>query len=87
MPPPLLSRSLDPILGVFTGVLAYYLYETHPRTAMPEELRLKSLLGWKYAQWQKEREQKLLGTGDEQIDWQAIASSVEVEGTDKSSQK
>ncbi|KAK0463945.1 uncharacterized protein EV420DRAFT_1116329 [Desarmillaria tabescens] len=30
MPPVLLSRGLDPLLGVFTGVLAYYLYETHP---------------------------------------------------------
>ncbi|KAI0362108.1 hypothetical protein OH77DRAFT_1441333 [Trametes cingulata] len=79
MPPPLLSRTLDPILGVFTGCLAYYLYESHPRTAMPEELKLKSLLQWKYAKWQKEREQKLLGSGDDTIDWQAIAASAEEE--------
>ncbi|KAI0647059.1 hypothetical protein C8Q79DRAFT_1009207 [Trametes meyenii] len=79
MPPPLLSRALDPILGVFTGVLAYTLYETHPRTAMPEELRLKSLLKWKYTRWQQERERKLLGTGDDTVDWQAIAANVEAE--------
>ncbi|KAI0374899.1 hypothetical protein BV20DRAFT_1010639 [Pilatotrama ljubarskyi] len=79
MPPPLLSRTLDPILGVFTGFLAYYLYESHPRTAMPEELKLKSLLKWKYTKWQKEREQKLLRSGDDVVDWQAIAASVEAE--------
>ncbi|RPD66144.1 hypothetical protein L226DRAFT_609041 [Lentinus tigrinus ALCF2SS1-7] len=80
MPPPLLSRSMDPILGVFTGIFAYYLYEKHPRTAMPEELRLMSLLRWKREKWQQERERKLLGTGEEAIDWQAIEASAEVEG-------
>ncbi|CDO68280.1 hypothetical protein BN946_scf184799.g7 [Trametes cinnabarina] len=78
MPPPLLSRTLDPILGVFTGVLAYYLYETHPRTAMPDELRLKSLLRWKYTRWREERERKLLTTEDN-IDWQAVAANAEKE--------
>ncbi|KAL1947908.1 hypothetical protein VTO73DRAFT_13632 [Trametes versicolor] len=87
MPPPLLSRTLDPILGVFTGGLAYYLYESHPRTAMPEELKLKSLLRWKYTRWQKEREQKLLGSGEDNIvDWQALAASAEAE-VGKSSRK
>ncbi|KAI0636963.1 hypothetical protein C8Q77DRAFT_1095356 [Trametes polyzona] len=80
MPPPLLSRTLDPILGVFTGVLAYYLYESHPRTAMPEELKLKSLLRWKYTRWQQERERKLLGSGEDPVvDWQAIAASAEAD--------
>ncbi|KAI0721083.1 hypothetical protein C8T65DRAFT_632169 [Cerioporus squamosus] len=79
MPPPLLSRSMDPILGVFTGVFAYYLYEKHPRTAMPEELRLMSLLRWKREKWQQERERKLLATGEETIDWQAIAASAEAD--------
>ncbi|KAI0831314.1 hypothetical protein BC628DRAFT_1415833 [Trametes gibbosa] len=87
MPPPLLSRTLDPILGVFTGVLAYYLYESHPRTAMPEDLRLASLLRRKYVKWQKEREQKLLGTTEDNlVDWQAIAASAEGE-TNKNVQK
>ncbi|KAI9064442.1 hypothetical protein FKP32DRAFT_1591871 [Trametes sanguinea] len=79
MPPPLLSRALDPLLGVFTGVLAYYLYETHPRTAIPEEQRLTSLLKRKYTIWQKQREQKLLGSDEDNIDWQAIAASAERE--------
>lgn len=83
----LCCRTLDSILGVFTGGLAYYLYESHPRTAMPEELKLKSLLRWKYAKWQKEREQKLLGSGEDNlVDWQAIAASVEAE-VDKDSRK
>jgi len=44
----LLSRTLDPVLGVFTGVLAYYLHESHPRTAPPEGSRLVDLLRWKF---------------------------------------
>ncbi|KAI0807387.1 hypothetical protein C8Q74DRAFT_1227349 [Fomes fomentarius] len=86
MPPPLLSRTLDPLLGVFTGVFAYYLYEKHPRTAMPDELRLVSLLRWKREKLQQERERKLLSMGDDNIDWQAIAVSVESD-TNKASQK
>ncbi|PAV24066.1 hypothetical protein PNOK_0113400 [Pyrrhoderma noxium] len=35
MAPALLSRSLDPALGVITGVLAFYLNQTNPRTAPP----------------------------------------------------
>ncbi|PIL24004.1 hypothetical protein GSI_13755 [Ganoderma sinense ZZ0214-1] len=85
MPPPLLSRTLDPVLGVFTGVFAYYLYETHPRTALSEELRLTSLLWWKREKWQRERERKLQAT-EEVVDWQAITASVEAE-SDKSPKK
>lgn len=52
---------------------------------MPEELKLKSLLRWKYAQWQKEREQKLLGSGeDNTMDWQALAASAEAEADNDS---
>lgn len=69
-------RTLDPILGIFTGVFAYYLHEMHPRTVLPEELRLMSLLRWKRETWQQEREHKLQAT-EESIDWQAIAASVE----------
>ncbi|TFK54786.1 hypothetical protein OE88DRAFT_1653275 [Heliocybe sulcata] len=56
MPPVLLSRGLDPVLGVFTGVLAYYLYETHPRTAPPPDQRLQKLVRWKLSKWRRERE-------------------------------
>ncbi|KAE9393028.1 hypothetical protein BT96DRAFT_999829 [Gymnopus androsaceus JB14] len=43
VPPALLSRGLDPVLGTFTGFLAYYLYETHPRNALPQDQRLYEL--------------------------------------------
>ncbi|KAI0322195.1 hypothetical protein OF83DRAFT_1094917 [Amylostereum chailletii] len=47
MRPVLLSRVLDPILGLFTGCLAYYLYENNPRTAIPPDQKLRELLQWK----------------------------------------
>ncbi|THU87267.1 hypothetical protein K435DRAFT_866319 [Dendrothele bispora CBS 962.96] len=59
MPPVLLSRTLDTFLGVFTGVLAYYLYETHPRTALPREETLLELIRWKMEKGRQERERKL----------------------------
>ncbi|KAJ3725869.1 hypothetical protein C8R42DRAFT_574867, partial [Lentinula raphanica] len=40
--------TLDPLLGVFTGFLAYYLHENHPRTALPQEQRLAELVRWKW---------------------------------------
>jgi hypothetical protein len=43
-------RWLDPCLGIFTGCLAYYLYETHPRTAMAPGNRLADLVKWKMAE-------------------------------------
>ncbi|KAJ8078903.1 hypothetical protein PM082_013187 [Marasmius tenuissimus] len=56
-PPALLSRALDPFLGVFSGVLAYYLYETHPRTALPHDQTLRELIKWK---WFQNKQNKLL---------------------------
>jgi hypothetical protein len=51
---------LDPFVGIFTGVLAFYLNETNPRTAPadPEE-RFSALLRWKYAKWKAVRDAKL----------------------------
>ncbi|KAF8597666.1 hypothetical protein BDV93DRAFT_527256 [Ceratobasidium sp. AG-I] len=43
----LISKYLDPILGIATGVLAYHLHETNPRTAPPEGQDLRSLIRWK----------------------------------------
>ncbi|KAG1827195.1 uncharacterized protein BJ212DRAFT_1474372 [Suillus subaureus] len=60
MPTPvLLSRGLDPVLGIFTGCFAYYLHETHPRTAPPPDKQLAALVQWKWAKWKREREEKL----------------------------
>ncbi|KAJ3989409.1 hypothetical protein F5890DRAFT_1451905 [Lentinula detonsa] len=51
----ILYRGLDPVLGVFTGFLAYYLHENHPRTALPQEQRLIELIRWKWSKWQDAR--------------------------------
>lgn len=48
-------RGLDPFLGVFTGFLAYYLHENHPRTALQPEEKLSELLRWKYNKYQQKR--------------------------------
>ncbi len=64
-------RSLDPLLGVFTGVFAYYLYENNPRTAPPQQDRLQELITWKRAKWTREQEEKL--KKEEDIDWKALA--------------
>jgi hypothetical protein len=48
-------RGLDPLVGVFTGFLAYYLHETHPRTALHPEEKLSELLRWKYNKYQQKR--------------------------------
>lgn len=42
-----ICRSLDPILGVFTGLFAFYLHETHPKTFREEKDRLIGLVQWK----------------------------------------
>lgn len=52
-------RSLDTFLGVFSGVLAFYMNETHPRTARPPEQRLLPLLRWKWAKYQGQRTKHL----------------------------
>ncbi|KAJ7632695.1 hypothetical protein FB45DRAFT_913197 [Roridomyces roridus] len=48
MAPVLLSRALDFGLGILTGIGAYYLHETHPRTGIPPEERLLALVKWKW---------------------------------------
>lgn len=54
-----LDRYVDPLLGVFTGVFAYYLHETHPRTAPPPGQRLTELLEWKRDEMQRKRGERL----------------------------
>lgn len=57
---------MDPVLGVFTGVLAYYLYETNPRTALPPEQKLESLVRWKIEKYRSTRaERDSVGTGSD----------------------
>ncbi|VDB83057.1 unnamed protein product [Peniophora sp. CBMAI 1063] len=56
--PVLLSKGLDPVLGVFTGLLAYYLHETNPRTAPPPDQTLSALVGWRMEKRRQEQLQK-----------------------------
>ncbi len=61
-----LSSTLDPLLGIFTGTLAYYLYETNPRTAPPPEQKLDSLVRWKYVKHRSTRaERDSVGTSSD----------------------
>ncbi|THH20679.1 hypothetical protein EW146_g719 [Bondarzewia mesenterica] len=73
MAPPLLSRGLDPILGVFTGVLAYYLYENNPRTALPPDQKLETLIRWKIDKVRAERSAKQEDDVNH-IDWRQVIS-------------
>ncbi|KAJ6630879.1 hypothetical protein B0H10DRAFT_2207899 [Mycena sp. CBHHK59/15] len=57
MAPVLLSRALDACLGVLTGVGAYYLHETHPRSTIPVEDRLPELFKWKWAKYWGQRDE------------------------------
>ncbi|KAG8682004.1 hypothetical protein FRC09_017084 [Ceratobasidium sp. 395] len=43
----LISKYFDPILGIATGLFAYHLHETNPRTAPPDGQDLRSLIRWK----------------------------------------
>ena len=49
------ASTLDTFLGVFTGFLAYYLHETHPRTAPPPDERLSALVTRRWEQFQEQR--------------------------------
>ncbi|KAF9562548.1 hypothetical protein CPC08DRAFT_706592 [Agrocybe pediades] len=64
MPPYLLARRVDRLLGIFTGFLAYYLHENHPRTARKDEDRLIELLKWKYRSYQQKRHDSLLASDE-----------------------
>ncbi|KAI9509647.1 hypothetical protein F5148DRAFT_996372 [Russula earlei] len=58
MPPVLLSRTLDPLLGIFTGAFAYYLYETNLRTAPAPEQKLANLVHWKIEKYRNNRAER-----------------------------
>ncbi|KAG8806983.1 hypothetical protein FRC18_005813, partial [Serendipita sp. 400] len=45
----------DPLLGIFTGVVAFQLRQNNPETAPPSNERLDYLVRWKYNQWLESR--------------------------------
>ncbi|GBE82164.1 hypothetical protein SCP_0405440 [Sparassis crispa] len=77
MAPALLSRTLDPFLGVFTGVFAYYLHETNPRSAVPRDDRLVELMKWKWSKRKREREMHLANDDDTVLT--AVSANLEKE--------
>jgi hypothetical protein len=54
----LLYRVWDPLLGVFTGVLAFQLRQNNPQTAPPEGETLSELVKWKYTTWKEEKRKR-----------------------------
>jgi hypothetical protein len=73
-----LASTLDPLLGIFTGVFAYYLYETNHRTAPSPEQKLDALVRWKIEKYQAGRAQRdSAGTGSEaDQDWSKALAQV-----------
>ncbi|KAI5448844.1 hypothetical protein NCC49_006078 [Naganishia albida] len=53
----LLGRYMDPMLGVFTGILAYHLHESNPRSRPEPGHRLQELVAW---QWNQSKEARRL---------------------------
>ncbi|WRT69256.1 uncharacterized protein IL334_006240 [Kwoniella shivajii] len=65
----LLSRTLDPILGVFTGLLAFHLNETNPRSAPAEGHTLSELISWK---WNENSKLRSVRDQDEEKEWERV---------------
>lgn len=60
------------MLGILTGVFAYYLAENHPRTGFAPEERLRPLVQWKWAQYKTRRNQQLEGL-EANVDWTGLS--------------
>jgi hypothetical protein len=69
----LLPRHLDPILGIATGVLAYHLHESNPRTAPQQGDDLRSLVRWKQS---KTRQNEL----DDMAQWNEMLKQLNISG-------
>src|SRR5690242_4607973 len=69
----LLSRTLDPFLGIFTGLLAYHLSESNPRTNVQPGHTLRELINWKWNAWNAERRAREVRAGDSaDVDWENV---------------
>jgi hypothetical protein len=66
---------IDPLLGVFTGVLAFQLRQNNPNTAPPNDEGLESLLKWKIAQWQEQKKRREMANDAEL--WAALKTDAE----------
>ncbi|OCB87869.1 hypothetical protein A7U60_g5003 [Sanghuangporus baumii] len=59
----LMGRSVDSLLGVFTGVFAFYLNQTNPRTAPPRGENLMDLIRWKREMSRASRSEQIQSGG------------------------
>ncbi|ORY24199.1 hypothetical protein BCR39DRAFT_334416 [Naematelia encephala] len=77
----LLSKTLDPLLGIFTGLLAYQLHETNPRTAPPEGHTLRELAVWKWGEMRSAKEaRERVEEARHAEEWERVKKELEVEG-------
>ncbi|SGY44177.1 BQ5605_C001g00125 [Microbotryum silenes-dioicae] len=60
----LVSKTMDPLLGIFSGIWAYYVYES--RLERPSDHSLPSLLRWKMGEIKQWRAAAGAGDVDEQ---------------------
>ncbi|SCV74354.1 BQ2448_6786 [Microbotryum intermedium] len=71
----LVSKTIDPFLGIFSGVWAYYVYES--RLERPSEHSLLSLLRWKAGEI-KERWNTAAVAGDvDEQGWKKLDEEVQ----------
>jgi len=68
------------MIGVFTGVLGYYLYETNPRAAISPDQRLHQLVRWKIAKLQGARPSGVKADDIGDIDWKQFVAEVDNSG-------
>jgi hypothetical protein len=74
----LLSRTLDPILAVFTGLLAYHLHETNPRSAPPPGHTLRELASWQWGEMRVRRLERERGEeGAAGEEWEKVRRELE----------
>ncbi len=74
----LLSRTLDPLLGIFTGVLAYHLHENNPRSAPPPGHTLQELVRWQWNEIRRNREMReIADEGGVAEEWERMRRELE----------
>ncbi|WWC91021.1 uncharacterized protein L201_005961 [Kwoniella dendrophila CBS 6074] len=82
----LLSRTLDPILGIFTGLLAFHLNETNPRSAPIPGHTLRELIAWK---WNENKELRQIRDREDENnnDWERVTRELGVGSNVESTEK
>lgn len=76
----LLSRTLDPLLGVFTGLLAFQLHETNPRTTPVPGHTLRELVNWKWAESAKRRDAQVAAAeANDTAEFEAVRRELETD--------